>query len=59
VGFTDGPGSSRICGPRSIRARINVQRRLRDVIVRVAGKDAALGRELDLHVKTGIFCSYR
>jgi tetratricopeptide (TPR) repeat protein len=52
-------GRNRRAGAASERARINVQRRLRDVLDRVAELDAALGRHLDLHVKTGVFCSYR
>lgn len=40
------------------RARINVQRRLRDVIKRAIAADAVLGRHLELSVKTGVFCRY-
>jgi hypothetical protein len=43
----------------SERARINVQRRLRDVITRVGELDGRLGRHLELHVKTGVLCSFR
>ncbi|HWL86343.1 MAG TPA: hypothetical protein VNO21_11105, partial [Polyangiaceae bacterium] len=52
-------GRTRKAGSASERARINVQRRLRDVVTRVAEIDAALGRELELHVKTGVFCSWQ
>ncbi len=41
------------------RARINVQRRLKDAIHRVAEHDAALGRYLDATVRTGTYCVYR
>jgi hypothetical protein len=52
-------GRDRRAGAASERARINVQRRLRDVVERVAEVDPALGRHLDLHVRTGVFCSWR
>ena len=41
------------------RARINVQRRLKDAIERIAAVDAALGRYLSRAVKTGTSCSYQ
>jgi non-specific serine/threonine protein kinase len=41
------------------RARINVQRRLRDVIDRITTAEPALGRYLAATVKTGTFCAYR
>ncbi len=40
------------------RARINVQRRLKDTIDAVAGLDPALGRYLAAAIKTGTFCSF-
>jgi hypothetical protein len=40
------------------RTRINVQRRLKDAIERVAAADAELGRYLAAAVKTGTTCSY-
>ncbi|HWP08632.1 MAG TPA: AAA family ATPase [Polyangiaceae bacterium] len=40
------------------RARINVQRRLKDTIDSVSAADAALGRYLQATVKTGTFCSF-
>jgi hypothetical protein len=51
-------GRDRRAGSASERARINVQRRIRDVLTRVAELDASLGRHLELHVKTGVFCSW-
>jgi tetratricopeptide (TPR) repeat protein len=40
------------------RARINVQRRIRDVLGRVRAEDPALGEHMDLSVRTGVFCVY-
>ena len=40
------------------RARINVQRRIRDVLGRVRAEDPALGEHLELSVRTGVFCVY-
>jgi hypothetical protein len=40
------------------RARINVQRRIRDVVGRVRAEDSALGEHFDLSVRTGVFCVY-
>jgi tetratricopeptide (TPR) repeat protein len=51
-------GRDRRAGSAAERARINVQRRLRDVIRRVAEQDRALGRHLELSVNTGLFCMY-
>jgi tetratricopeptide (TPR) repeat protein len=52
-------GRGRRAGDPSERARINVQRRLRDVLDRVLQLDPVLGRHLDLHVKTGTFCTWK
>ena len=52
-------GRDRRASSASERARINVQRRLRDVIERVAELDASMARHLDMHIKTGIFCSWQ
>jgi tetratricopeptide (TPR) repeat protein len=41
------------------RTRINVQRRLKDVVERVAAANPALGRYLGAAVKTGTYCAYR
>jgi tetratricopeptide (TPR) repeat protein len=40
------------------RARVNVQRRLKDAIDRISAADAGLGRYLGASIKTGIYCSY-
>jgi hypothetical protein len=41
------------------RARVNVQRRLKDAIRRIAEHDPTLGRYLDATVRTGTYCVYR
>jgi hypothetical protein len=40
------------------RMRINVQRRLKDALARIAAADPALGRYLAAAVKTGTYCMY-
>jgi energy-coupling factor transporter ATP-binding protein EcfA2 len=40
------------------RARVNVQRRLKDTVDRIAAVDAGLGRYLAAAIKTGTYCSY-
>ncbi|HEX6277669.1 MAG TPA: hypothetical protein VFZ53_31720, partial [Polyangiaceae bacterium] len=40
------------------RARINVQRRLKDTIASIAALDPSLGRYFQATVKTGTFCSF-
>jgi hypothetical protein len=51
-------GRSRKTGSRVERARVNVQRRIKDAIRRLAGEDEALGRYLEATVRTGTFCSF-
>ena len=51
-------GRDRRAASQAERARINVQRRLRDVIRRVDEHDATLGRHLAHSLVTGVFCSY-
>jgi hypothetical protein len=41
------------------RARVNVQRRIKETIRRIAEHDAALGRYLDATVRTGTYCVYK
>lgn len=41
------------------RARINVQRRLKDSIESILAVDPGLGRFLQATVKTGAFCSFQ
>ena len=52
-------GKLRRAGSVSERARVNVQRRLRDAIRRIAEADPALGRYLERAVRTGTYCCYR
>jgi hypothetical protein len=51
-------GRDRRAASQAERARINVQRRLRDVIRRVDEQAPDLARHLELSLKTGLFCSY-
>jgi hypothetical protein len=51
-------GRERRAGSIAERARINVQRRLKDAIRRVREHDPELARHLHLSVKTGNFCMY-
>jgi hypothetical protein len=51
-------GRERRAGSAAERARINVQRRLREVQKRIAEQDVALGRHFELSLKTGLFCMY-
>jgi tetratricopeptide (TPR) repeat protein len=51
-------GRERRAGSLTERARINVRRRLSDVITRVNRSAPALARYLEATVKTGTFCSY-
>jgi tetratricopeptide (TPR) repeat protein len=51
-------GRSRRAGAAAERARVNVQRRLRDSIRRIGEQDQKLGRYLDRAVRTGTFCAY-
>jgi hypothetical protein len=51
-------GRGRRAGAAAERARINVQRRLRDAIQRIESELPELGRHLAWAVKTGVFCSY-
>lgn len=51
-------GRERRQGSSAEKARINVQRRLRDAIGRVSQQCPKLGRHLTWAVRTGAFCSY-
>jgi non-specific serine/threonine protein kinase len=51
-------GRDRRAASHAERARINVQRRLRDVIRRVEEQDPVLGEHLDRSLRTGVFCRY-
>ncbi len=51
-------GRQRRSKSASERARVNVQRRLKDAIARIAEQSPAAGRHLEWAVKTGTFCVY-
>jgi hypothetical protein len=51
-------GRSRRSGSDAERARVNVQRRLRDALRRIAELNPEIGRHLEDSVRTGTFCQY-
>lgn len=51
-------GRARRAGSASERARVNVQRRIRDALNRISALDAVLARRLDRSVRTGTYCCY-
>jgi tetratricopeptide (TPR) repeat protein len=51
-------GRERRSGSAAERARIVVQRRMREAIKKIAELDPELGRHLDWTVRTGTFCAY-
>jgi predicted ATPase len=51
-------GRPRRFGTSAERARVNVQRRIRDAIRRLGDKHEALGRHLERSVRTGMYCRY-
>ena len=51
-------GRSRRMGDDADRARKAVTMRLRNAVARIGREDAALGRHLDLAVRTGTVCTY-
>ncbi|HEY7370877.1 MAG TPA: AAA family ATPase [Polyangia bacterium] len=51
-------GRERRAGAASERARVNVQRRLKDALDRITAADPELGRHLSRSVRTGTFCVY-
>jgi len=52
-------GRSRAAASTTERARVNVQKRLKDAISRIAEVDAELGNFLERAVRTGTFCCFR
>lgn len=52
-------GKSRKVGSAAERARVNVQRRIKDAIGRIAREDPELGRYLGLCVRTGTFSMFQ
>jgi non-specific serine/threonine protein kinase len=51
-------GRERRVGAAAERARITVQRRVREAVKKIADNDPELGRHLDWTVRTGTFCAY-
>jgi tetratricopeptide (TPR) repeat protein len=51
-------GRERRTGTAAERARITVQRRVREAIKKIAEQDAELGRHLDWTIRTGTYCAY-
>jgi hypothetical protein len=51
-------GRLRKVGSASERARINVTRRLKDAVARIADVDAVIGRHLERSIQTGTYCCY-
>jgi hypothetical protein len=51
-------GRDRRAASTAERARINVQRRIRDAMRRVREQDEKIGKHLEASVKTGLFCVY-
>jgi hypothetical protein len=52
-------GRPRQAGSATERARVNVQRRLRDAIAKIAEADTELGRFFERSIRTGTFCCFR
>jgi hypothetical protein len=52
-------GRARQTGSATERARVNVQRRLKDAIGRIREADEVLGRFFERAVRTGTFCCFR
>jgi hypothetical protein len=52
-------GRDRLAASTVERARINVQRCLKDALARITAADPALGRYLSAAVKSGTYCSYQ
>jgi len=51
-------GRERRVGSAAERARVNVQRRLRDAIRRIESHHPGLAKHLDRSVRTGTYCAY-
>lgn len=51
-------GRNRKSGAAIERARVNVQRRLKDAVRRISEQDTELGRQIERALRTGTFCSY-
>ena len=51
-------GRDRRSGSAAERARVNVQRRIRDAIRRIESYHPGLAKHLDRSIRTGAFCAY-
>ena len=51
-------GRERKVGSAAERARVNVQRRIRDAIRRIESHHPGLGKHLDRSIRTGTYCAY-
>lgn len=51
-------GKSSGSGSPTERARVNVQRRIKDAIARIAESEPACGQFLERYVRTGNYCAY-
>jgi hypothetical protein len=51
-------GKTRSTGSASERARVNVQRRLKDAVARIGELDPAAGAYLEKAVRTGTYCRF-
>jgi hypothetical protein len=51
-------GRARRVGSAAERARVVVQRRVREAIKKIAEHEPELGRHLDWAIRTGTFCAY-
>lgn len=52
-------GKARQAGSSTERARVNVQRRVKDAVARISEADQEVGRAFERAVKTGTFCCFR
>ena len=52
-------GRARHAGSATERARVNVQRRVRDAVARIGEVDAELGTFFERAISTGTFCCFR
>lgn len=52
-------GRARQAGSATERARVNVQKRLKQAMARITSADAEAGAYLDQAIRTGAFCSFR
>jgi hypothetical protein len=52
-------GRARLAGSATERARVNVQRRLKDAVARIGEVEPELGRFLEQALRTGTYCCFR